>query len=72
MKRCTIAGRIGYNIRWERNIAGLSQRDLAERIGIGQGNMSRIENGKVVPSAVQLVLIGRECGVSPGALLAHA
>jgi transcriptional regulator with XRE-family HTH domain len=42
---------LGTNIKAERVRKRLSQAVLAEKIGISEGSMARIEQGKQVPSA---------------------
>jgi transcriptional regulator with XRE-family HTH domain len=37
---------IGENIKYFREKQGLTQEELAEIVGIAQGNLSRIENDK--------------------------
>lgn len=46
---------IGKNIKAARAIRGLSQRDLAEKLGIAFQNLSVWENGKGSPSAQYLI-----------------
>ena len=41
---------VGENIRKAREDLGLSQGECAERVGISQGQLSRIEQGKRLPS----------------------
>jgi transcriptional regulator with XRE-family HTH domain len=42
--------RLGDELLRLRDLAGLSGRDLAQRIGISQSKVSRIETGRAVPS----------------------
>jgi transcriptional regulator with XRE-family HTH domain len=37
-----------------RDLAGLSGRELAQRIGISQSKVSRIESGAVIPTAAEV------------------
>jgi transcriptional regulator with XRE-family HTH domain len=56
--------RLAAELRRLRDIAGVSGRDLAQRIGISQSKVSRIESGTVVPSLPEVTAWGKELGVS--------
>ncbi|MGB3441791.1 MAG: helix-turn-helix transcriptional regulator [Actinophytocola sp.] len=60
------AGReqLAAELRRLRDLAGMSGRDLAQRIGISQSKVSRIESGAVVPSLPEVTAWGEELGVS--------
>lgn len=45
---------LGAELRRLRDMAGISGRELADRIGISQSKVSRIESGATMPSAVQV------------------
>lgn len=47
--------RLGGELRRIRLLAGLSGRELAPIVGIGQATLSRIENGKAVPSLPEVM-----------------
>ena len=49
---------IGKSISSTRRLAGLTQAELSEKIGISEKYLSRIEGGKQVPS---IVIISRIC-----------
>ncbi len=49
-------------IAFEREGAGLTQKELAERVGMRQGNLSRLENGNGNPSINTLAKIARGLG----------
>lgn len=49
---------IGKNIRNIRDVRGISQQYLSEKIGISQKQLSRIENEKISPT---LALLERIC-----------
>ena len=53
----------GERIRFLRNIAGLSQEKLAEKIGLSTKTISYIENGKNTVSFNKLPLIADGLGV---------
>lgn len=59
------------DIRLARRRAGLTQRQLAERTGIAQPNLSAYESGRLVPSPVTLDRIRDATRVRPSALLAQ-
>ena len=50
---------IGENIRAARKAAGVSQKELAERLQVHQKDISRWENGAHVPTVEMLVKICR-------------
>jgi transcriptional regulator with XRE-family HTH domain len=49
MKEWTLGERFGANVVWFRRRAGLSQGQLAERIGMSRMTLSRIEHGHRLP-----------------------
>ncbi|MEU7140388.1 helix-turn-helix transcriptional regulator [Nocardia sp. NPDC046473] len=49
-------------LRGLRDLAGISGRDLAKRIGVSQSKISRIESGNAVPSLPEVQAWGRELG----------
>lgn len=61
-----MAGRelLAAELRRVRDLAGVSGRELAQRIGISQSKVSRIESGAVVPSLPEVTAWGKELGVS--------
>ena len=46
--------RLGAELRRLRTLGGLSGREIGRRTGISQANVSRIENGQIVPSLPQV------------------
>lgn len=56
-------------IRRFRDAAGLSQRDLADSVGISKSYISSLELGYRAPNLNLLVKIARALGVRPGAML---
>ena len=60
--------RLGAELRRLRDLAGISGRDLAQRIGISQSKLSRIEKGNAVPSIPQVLDWAREADASPETL----
>ncbi|MFC4858922.1 helix-turn-helix domain-containing protein [Actinophytocola glycyrrhizae] len=55
--------RLAAELRRQRDLAGVSGRELAQRIGISQSKVSRIESGVVVPSLPEVTAWGEELGV---------
>ncbi|AEE91985.1 Helix-turn-helix domain protein [Tepidanaerobacter acetatoxydans Re1] len=55
---------IGERIKYARKLKGLTQNDIYKLTGISSGNLSDIENNKVLPSANALISLKRELGVS--------
>ena len=52
------------NLLWEaRRRAGLTQRVVAERAGVSQPTVARIEQGDVEPSFERLLALVRACGL---------
>lgn len=60
---------IGHRIREFRLASGLTLKAFASKIGISQGSMSDIENGKTKPSANTVVSIVQTTGINPSWLL---
>ena len=57
----------GYNVAWLRERHGLSQKKMAEIMGIGIGSLNKVERGDMPPKMKVDVLINiyRQFGVSP-------
>jgi transcriptional regulator with XRE-family HTH domain len=53
----------GQILRESRRRSGLTQRRLAERAGVSQSLVARIENGSVQPTFDRLVDLVRACGL---------
>jgi transcriptional regulator with XRE-family HTH domain len=60
---------LGDRIRQARERVGLSQIELARRIGLSKNAMNSIEAGDADPRASRIVAIAQELGVSTDALL---
>jgi putative transcriptional regulator len=54
----------GARVKAARNAAGLTQPQLAERVGVGRATVARIEAGEVSPSVAVALAIARELGES--------
>lgn len=48
---------VGRNILEKRRCLGLTQEELAEKIGIGQQSLSRMETGRMAPKFERLAII---------------
>lgn len=56
------------NVQRKRKLLGLTQEDLAARLGIGQQSMSRMERGVMAPKFDRLQDIARELHCTVAAL----
>jgi transcriptional regulator with XRE-family HTH domain len=65
----TVAGRFGWNLRLARKRAGLSQRELARRIGRDQRRIADWERGRCRPYIDALVRLSEALDIDPGVLL---
>jgi transcriptional regulator with XRE-family HTH domain len=59
---------VGSNVRRYREAAGLSQEDLAARIGVDQGYVSKLEAGARNPTIVTVWHVAEALKVHPSAL----
>lgn len=60
---------LGENIKTARKTAGVTQKELAERLQVYQKDISRWENNELVPSAINLARICRELNASADEIL---
>ena len=60
---------IGNNIRKARKAAGVSQKELAERLQVRQKDISRWENGAHAPGLEMFAKICRELNASADEIL---
>ena len=60
----SLAKKIGKQIRTERLKAGFTQAELAQRAGVGQAVISRLESGKGNPTASLIDDVARALGLS--------
>ena len=60
---------IGENIRKARKAAGVSQKELAERLQVYQNDISRWENGERTPTMEVFTKICRELNASADEIL---
>ena len=64
-----LAGRIGSAVRHHRQLRGLSQEALAERIGLSTHFVGLVERGQQLPSLTTLLGLCRTLGVDLDELL---
>lgn len=60
---------LGENIKKARKNAGVTQKELADRVGVYQKDVSRWETGEVIPSVESLADICRAIGASADAIM---
>ncbi len=56
--------RLGLEVKDHREAAGLSQRRLAELVGIRQPNIARLEAGDVLPTLATLERVAEALGLT--------
>ena len=67
-----LAGAVGRAIAKQRTRSGLTQEEVAERLGIGNEAVSRVERGVVVPNIERLVEFASIFGCEAADLLTEA
>jgi transcriptional regulator with XRE-family HTH domain len=60
-----IAVRIGKSIKKHRDAAGLTQEQLAEKVGVGRVAVARWEIGATAPSLEMIETVAKILGVHP-------
>ena len=65
-----LSPRIGYQLRRERRIRRLRLKDVADKAGLSQSLISKIENNKTSPSISTLHRLAKALGTSVSALFA--
>lgn len=60
---------LGENLKRARKAAGMTQKELAERLGVYQKDISRWEQNKLTPNAITLAKICKEINVSADEIL---
>jgi transcriptional regulator with XRE-family HTH domain len=63
------AQQLGTNVAYARQQRGLSQSQLARKVGVVDTYISRIETGRAQPSFKLLIAIARQLDLPPGELL---
>ena len=60
---------LGENIKKARKAAGVTQKELAERLQVYQKDISRWETNELTPNAITLAKISRELNASADEIL---
>ena len=60
---------LGENIKKARKAAGVTQKELAERLQVYQKDISRWENNELTPNAIMFAKICRELNASADEIL---
>ena len=60
---------LGENIKKARKAAGVTQKELAERLQVYQKDISRWENNELTPNPITLAKICRELNASADEIL---
>lgn len=60
---------LGENIKTARKAAGVTQKELAERLQVYQKDISRWENNELTPNTITLAKICRELNASADEIL---
>lgn len=60
---------LGQNLRAARRAAGITQKELAERLEVYQKDISRWENNELTPNALTFARICRALGASADVIL---
>lgn len=60
---------IGERLKMARKMCGLSQQDVADRVGVSRMSISKYERGKMTPSSDVLVKLSRALGIKVEYLL---
>lgn len=66
--RAVDAASLGRSIREARKESGMTQQELAARLGIGRGTVVRLENGEAVSVVVAMKairIVGRDVALVP-------
>nr|WP_301282858.1 MULTISPECIES: helix-turn-helix transcriptional regulator [unclassified Halomonas] len=67
-----IAGNIGGAIAKQRTRCQMTQEEVAERLGIGNEAVSRIERGRVIPNVIRLMELAQIFDCETAELLGEA
>ncbi|MCB8889040.1 helix-turn-helix domain-containing protein [Vreelandella malpeensis] len=67
-----IAGNIGGAIAKQRTRCQMTQEEVAERLGIGNEAVSRIERGRVIPNIIRLMELAQIFDCETAELLGEA
>lgn len=64
MLYCQDMKTFGENLAYERKVAGLTQKELADRMGIKQQQLSRWERNQIEPTVSSIVTIAKALDVT--------
>ena len=64
-----VAVSVGCKLKAARSRRGMTMRTLADASGFSEGLISKIENGKAMPSLLTLVRLAGALGVTPAWVL---
>ena len=64
MLYCQVMKSFGENLKYERKIAGLTQQQLADKMGIKQQQLSQWERDEIEPAVSSIVAIAKALDVS--------
>ena len=64
MLYCQVMKSFGENLKYERKNAGLTQQQLADKMGIKQQQLSRWERDEIEPAVSSIVAIAKALDVS--------
>jgi len=67
-----LAGSIGKAIAKQRVRSNMTQEEVAERLGVGNEAVSRIERGRVIPNIVRLIELAEIFNCEAAELLGQA
>ncbi|WP_350616247.1 helix-turn-helix transcriptional regulator [Pseudomonas sp. HY7a-MNA-CIBAN-0227] len=67
-----LAGLVGQAIARQRSRCGLTQEEVAERLGVGNEAVSRIERGIVIPNIERLFVLASIFGCETADFLSEA
>ncbi len=60
---------LGKNLKEARKVAGVTQKELAERLQVYQKDISRWENNELTPNAITFARICKELNASADKIL---
>ncbi len=63
--------KLGQNVASYRKLAGLTQEQLAERVGVTPETISRLERGVAIPSLARIDDVAQALGVDLGDLVRY-
>lgn len=55
---------LGYCLRWCRKAAGVTQKEMAQMLGVSVSNVSRYESGQLLPDIFTINAYAYEAGIA--------